>query len=67
MTTEITHTKQREAEKSDRKPINLVYEDHERGYYSSNEPYLDQVSAEMYEQVIKDHLVKRQCWIPSRF
>ena len=50
MTTEITYTKQRETEKSEKKPMNLVYEDKtQKGYYSSNEPYLDQVSSEMYE------------------
>lgn len=39
----------------------------EKGYHSSVEPPMDQFSAEMYDVIIKEHLIRRGCWIPSRF
>jgi hypothetical protein len=45
----------------------LLVEDVERGYHSNTDPFMDEQSADMYEMVIQDHLIRRGCWIPSRF
>lgn len=39
----------------------------DKGYYSSNDPYMDQISSEMYEQIIQNHFIQRACWVPSRY
>ena len=44
-----------------------ILEESDRGYHSSTDPHMDKVSAEMYDQIIQDHLIRRGCWIPSRF
>ena len=49
------------------KPPGPVMDDTDRGYHSATDPHPDQTSAELYDQVVQDHLVKRGCWIPSRF
>lgn len=28
---------------------------------------MDQISSEMYEQIIKNHFIQRACWVPSRY
>jgi hypothetical protein len=37
------------------------------GYNSSIESSKDKISNELYESIIKEHLIRRGCWIPSRF
>jgi len=41
--------------------------DIDRGYHSSNDPSMDNISSDMYEQIIKNHFIQRGCWIPSRY
>lgn len=42
-------------------------DDIDRGYYSNIEPRDENMSNEMYEHIINEHLIRRGCWIPSRF
>jgi len=41
-----------------------LFEVSDRGYHSSNDPYMDKISGDMYDQIIQDHIVRRGCWIP---
>jgi hypothetical protein len=42
-------------------------DDVEKGYNSNVEPAPDKFSSEMYDHIIKEHLIRRGCWMPSRF
>lgn len=45
----------------------IITDADERGYHSSTDPHMDNVSSEMFDQVLNDHLIRRGCWLPSRF
>lgn len=40
---------------------------YDQGYNTSGEPEMDRVSAEIFEEVVNDHMMRRACWVPSRF
>lgn len=37
------------------------------GYNTAGEAFSDQVSAEMYEQILREHFNRRNQWMPSRY